>query len=785
MLGYGRRIRRRAEKRTMERKHRRIEDPRLVTGTGRFSADWQLPGQCHACFVRSDRAHARIRAIDAVRAMALPGVLAVLTAADVDAAGWDSLPCTLALTGVGGQRLRRPPRPVMARGRVRHVGEIVACVVAQTVAVAEEAAGLVAVSYEDLPVIADVRAAVAPGAFTLHDEVPGNVAFEYETGDAARTAEAFARAASVVRLDLRHQRLVGNPMEPRACIASFDAMAGGFTLHTSTQGVNALRAQLAAVTGLDDTRFRIVAQDVGGGFGVRYNAYPEHCALMLAAQRVGRPVRWVGTRTELFASDEQGRGVESTGEVALDERGRFLAFRMHYRCDMGAYLTATGPFIDIQNTLETLSGVYAVPTLHARFDLIMTNTVPVGAYRGAGRPLASYLVERLVEEAARECGLDRVEIRRTNMVPRDGFPHRTPNAGAIDCGDFQQLLARAVEASDWHAFEARRAQAQARGRLRGIGLASWIEFSSPGFHPKDEVEIRFRPDGGVDLYSVTHSSGQGHETSFADIVGGVLGIDPACIVHHPGDPDVLLIGSATGGSRSLFAVGSVFKLAAEKVVEQGRALAAAHLGVDAGALTFDAGVYRAAGSRDGVALQALVRRDTPGPSPLDVKLDVKVGGNYPNGCHVAEVEIDPDTGAVTIVRYVAVDDCGTVVNPVVVEGQVHGGVVQGIGQALLEHAIYDDASGQLLTGSFTDYAMPRAGIVGTFEVHECPVPTRANPLGAKGVGEAGATGAPPTVMNAVLDALRPAGVRTLDAPATPARVWAAIRDAGGESAAGR
>jgi carbon-monoxide dehydrogenase large subunit len=764
----------------MHHKANRIEDPRLVTGTGRYAADWSLPGQCHAHFVRSDRAHARIVAIDAATARVAPGVLVVLTGEDVEAAGWRSLPCSLALEGIGGQRLRKPPRPVMARGTVRHVGEIVACVVAATAAQAEEAAALVVVEYADLPAVVEMRAATTAGAAELHAQVPGNVAFEYETGDSAKAAEAFARAARVVKLDVVHQRLVGNPMEPRACLASHDAAANVYTLHTSTQGVNALRAQLAVVTRLAEENFRIVAEDVGGGFGVRYNVYPEHCVLVLATQRLSRPVKWVGTRSELFVSDEQGRAVESTGEVALDSDGRFLAFRFHYRCDMGAYLTATGPFIDIQNTLETLSGVYAVPALVARFDLIMTNTVPIAAYRGAGRPLASYMVERLVEQAARELGIDRVELRRRNLVQREAFPYKTPNAGSIDCGDFQRVLEIALQASRWDGFEARRAQALARGRLRGIGLACYIEFSSPGFHPRDEVEIRFGAAGEATLHSVTHSSGQSHETSFAAIVADVLGYDPARIRHRAGDPDVHLVGSATGGSRSLFAVGSVFKLAAQKVVEQGRTLAAGALGLEPAQVVFAEGTYRAAATGRSITLERIAAGNVAQPHPLDVKMDARIGGNYPNGCHVAEVEIDPETGAVAIIRYVGVDDCGTVINAAVVEGQVHGGVVQGVGQALLEQAVFDPTSGQLLTGSFMDYAMPRAGGIRDFEVHEHPVPTKANPLGAKGVGEAGATGAPPTVMNAVLDALRPVGVHALDAPATPARVWAAIRSACGQ-----
>jgi carbon-monoxide dehydrogenase large subunit len=752
---------------------RRNEDQRLVTGNGRYASDWRLPRQMYAAFVRSDRAHAAILTVDATAARDAPGVRLVLTGDDVREAGFGSLPCSLPYKGVGGEPLRVPPHPVLAQGRVRYVGEPVACVVATTAAEAQDAAAQLSVEYQDLAVVVTPAAATRPGAADIHAEVPGNVCFTYETGDARATDAAFAIAARTASVRLLHQRMVGNPMELRACTAAFDRATGVYSLYTCMQGVNALRAQLSLATGVPEDRLRIVAQDVGGGFGVRYNAYPEHCVLMLASQRLGEPVHWTATRSEVFLSDDQGRAVESGAEVALDSDGRFLAFRFALRCDMGAYLIATGPFINIKNPMDTMSGVYRVPALHARTQLVMTNTVPVAAYRGAGRPLASYMVERLVDEAAIATGIDRVELRRRNFVPRDGFPHQTPNAGIIDCGDFQGVLDEALEAADWHGFPARRRASEAAGKLRGIGLATYIEFSSPGFYPKDEVELRFTPDGQVLLHSATHSSGQGHETTFAQIVSDVLGIAPERIRHVPGDPDVRLIGSATGGSRSLFGVGSVFRLAAEAAAQAGVALAARRFGVKPEAVAFGAGVYRSGALQ--VTFADLVRETAgEGAHPLDQRVESKVGGNFPNGCHVAEVEIDPATGALQIERYTACDDAGTVVNHVVVEGQIHGGVVQGVGQALCEHAQYDAGSGQLLTGSFMDYAMPRAGIIRTFRTIDHPVPTATNPLGAKGVGEAGATGAPPTVMNAVLDALRPVGVLQFDAPATPARVWEAI-----------
>ena len=754
----------------------RQEDRRLVTGQGRFAADWNLPGQLHAAFLRSPHAHADFRAIDRNAALALPGVIAVLTGEDIAAARFRSLPSSLPFTGIGGQSLRKPPRPALALDRVRFVGEPVACVIATSAAIAQDGADALAVEYHERKAAVSVRDARAPDAPLLHDAVPGNVCFEFEIGDGNATERAFQQASRAVRLAVRHQRLVANPMEPRACLVQVDRTNGNCTIHTSTQGVNALRAQLAEATGIAEERIRVLAQDVGGGFGVRYNAYPEHCVLMLAARQVAAPVKWVASRTESFLSDEQGRGVESEGEVALDPSGRILALRFHFVCDMGAYLTATGPFIDIANVMETLSGVYRVPALYARFDLVMTNTTPVGAYRGAGRPLAAYLIERLVDQAAVESGIDRIELRRRNFVPKDGFPYRTPHAGIIDCGDFAGVLDRALQAADWSGFPARRETASREGRLRGIGLACYIEFSSPGFYPKDEVEIRFADDGMIHLHAVTQSSGQSHETTFAMIVGDVLGLPIERMRLHTGDVQLGLIGSATGGSRSLFGVGSVFRLAAQEVVRKARALAARAFGVSESQLLFADGVFSVRGDDRSVTLAALAANESHAtPHPLDVRVAAKFGGNYPNGCHVAEVEIDPQTGATTVLRYTAVDDCGTVISPVVVEGQVVGGVVQGLGQALLEHALFDAESGQMQTASFMDYALPRAGVIREFEVIEHPVPTAANPLGAKGVGEAGATGAPPAIMNAVLDALRSAGITSLDSPASAVRVWTALR----------
>ena len=756
----------------------RTEDLRLITGRGKYSSDWNLPRQAHAYFLRADRAHAEIVSLDAHRALQQPGVIGVLTGADVAAAGFRSLPCSLPYAGRNDEPLRAPHRPALAQGRVRYVGEPVALVVAETAAVAQDAAELIDIEYRDLPSAIDAAAALAPGAPQLHDGIAGNLAFDYDTGDEAAAERAFRSAHRTVRITLDSQRVVGNPMEPRACVAAFDAASAVYTLHVCTQGVAGLRGQIAAATGIGADKIRIVTEDVGGGFGVRFNVYPETCALMLAAARCRRPVKWTASRSEVFLSDEHGRAVTTECELALDRELRFTAMRFHFLCDLGAYATPTGAFINTRNPTDSMTGVYRVPALYGRFRLVYTNTVPVAAYRGAGRPLMSYALERLVDHAAAELGVDRVELRRRNLIPRDAFPYRTPNAGVYDCGDFEGVLDQALAASQWSGFEPRRADAARRGKLRGIGLASYIEASGAGFAPVDQVEIRFRADGEIALYAVTHSQGQGHETTFAQIVAGVTGLPRERFKLRAGDPDVALTGNATGGSRSLLGAGSVFRLAAEMVVEQGRALAARALGVAAAEIAFDAGTYRVRSSDRSITIEEIESRHRNAePHPLSARAEAKFGITYPNGCHVAEVEIDPDTGVARVMRYTAVDDGGTIVNPGVVEGQMHGGVAQGAGQAFGEHAIYDRASGQLLAGSFADYPMPRAGVTRDFAVEEHPVPTQANPLGAKGVGEAGVTGSLPALMNAVLDALRPAGVTQLDMPATPARVWAALQAA--------
>ena len=755
----------------------RREDHRLTTGQGRYTSDWNLAGQLHAVFLRADRAHAEIAGFDAARALAHPGVRAVLTGDDVREAGFKSLPNIVNYPGRNGQLLRKPHHPVLAQGRVRYVGEPVAMIVAETATIAEDARGLIDIEYRELPAVAGFDAAVAAGATQLHADVPGNLAFEYESGDESAVAAAFGRAKYVSKLTVESQRLVGNPLEPRACLAAFNPASGRYTLHLPLQGVGGMRGQIAHVTGLDKDKIVIVAQDVGGSFGVRGAAYAEYFPVMLAARRLKRPVKWVATRSETFMSDFQGRALSLTGELALDGDGNFLALRFDDRADLGAYAAAFGAFIATRNLTITMGGVYRIPALYARTRLAFTNAVPVSAYRGAGRPDIAYAIERLVDYTAYEHGFNPLELRRRNFIPRDAMPYQTPNAGVYDSGDFAAVMEDALKRADWSGFPARRAASTRAGKLRGIGIATYLEAGGGGSAPKDQVAVEFAADGGMTLFAVTQSSGQGHETIFPQIVASTLGIDPAHVRFHPRPPDAELIGSGTGGSRGALGTGSAFLVLGRKLIELARPHAAALLNAAEGDLSYSEGAFHAGGRSLGYLELA---RSLAGatPHPLDTIAEGTFGTTYPNGCHIAEVEIDPATGSASIARYTAVDDLGNVINPMLVEGQVHGGVVQGAGQVFGEHAVYDAATAQLLTGSFLDYFMPRAGWLRDIAVHDHPVPTPTNALGAKGVGESGCSGSLPALVNATVDALRPLGIDHLDMPFTPCRLWEAMRRAG-------
>ena len=754
----------------------RREDLRLITGQGRYTADWNLPKQLHAVFLRSDRAHAEIRRIDAARAAALSGVVCVLTGEDAKQSGFKSLPNVVGYAGKDGAVMRKPFHPALALERVRYVGEPVALIVASTAAIAEDARDLVEVEYHDLPAVIGFDNAVARGAPQLHADAPNNLAFDYESGDPRAVAQAFAEARFVSKLTVDSQRLVGNPMEPRACLVKYDARKEHYTLHLLLQGVGGMKGQILNVTGLDKDKVELIAQDVGGSFGVRGAAYPEYFALMIAARKLGSPIKWVATRSETFVSDFHGRGIALTGALAMDAEGRFLAIRFDDHADLGAYAAAFGAFIATKNITITMGGVYRIPAMYARTRLAFTNAVPVSAYRGAGRPDIAYAVERLVDYAAHEHGFDPIELRRRNFIPRSAMPYQTPNAGAYDSGDFEAVMDDGLQRADWKGFPARREAAARAGKLRGIGIATYLEAGGGGGAPKDQVAVEFGVDGTMTLYAVTQSSGQGHETTFPEIVAKRLGIDPQHIRFHPMPPPAELVGNGTGGSRGALGTGSAFHVLGEKLIERARPHAARLLARPEQDLRYVEGIFQA-GDRSIGFLDLARRLAGPKPHPLDMTADGVFGMSYPNGCHIAEIEIDPETGKSTIVQYTAIDDLGNVLNPVLVEGQVQGGVMQGAGQVFGEHAQYDPASGQLLTGSFMDYVMPRAGWIASMIVHDHPVPTPTNTLGAKGVGESGCSGSLPALANATIDALRPLGITRLDMPFTPAKVWAAVQRA--------
>jgi carbon-monoxide dehydrogenase large subunit len=748
----------------------RLEDHRMLTGRGRYVSDWSLPGQAYAHFLRSDRAHARIVSVDKQAALGHPGVLAVFTGEDL--AELKSLPAALGVKGRGGAELINPGRPALAQGRVRFAGDAVALIVAESASAAQDAAELVAVDYEDLPAAVTAAQAVAPGAPLVHDSVPHNTVLDFESGDEAKTRQAFDSAARVVKLEVDISRVVGNPMEPRACLAAWTD--GMYHLYACTQGAPIMRNQLSAVLGVPPEKIRVIAEEVGGGFGVRFNLYPEYCAALFAAKQLGRPVKWTGTRSEVFLADEQARDVVCRGELAFDADNRIVGMRFDMLANLGAYLAPTGPFINTLGIVNCLSGVYDVQAAYARIRLALTNTAPMAAYRGAGRPVMSYALERLVEHAAHELGVDPAELRRKSFIPKHAFPYKIAAGFEYDCGDFAGVLEKAVQAADWGGFPKRREESKKRGRLRGRGMATFIEATGAGFAPKDEVELRWDADGGVTMYAPTHNHGQGQETTYAQLVAGVLGIPLESFRLRTAGADFYLLGNATGGSRSLLAVGSVLMLAAHEMVKKGLALAAEELEAAEADIEFVKGAYRIKGTDRSLSIRDLAGRR---PGGLDVAYANKFGATFPNGCHIAEVEIEPQTGEAEVVSYVACDDAGNIINHQIVEGQVHGGLVQGAGQVFSELAVYDRDSGQLLTGSFMDYAMPRAGSMALPRLVEHPVPTQLNPLGAKGVGEAGVTGSLPALMNAVVDALRQAGVQRFEMPATPLRVWQALQTA--------
>jgi carbon-monoxide dehydrogenase large subunit len=747
----------------------RREDDRLLTGKGRYTADWNFPGQLYGCFLRSDRAHAEIVSVDAKAALASPGVVRILAGEDTQ--HFKTPPPIVQYPGKGGSKLIVPERPTLARDRVRYVGQEIALVVATSAAAAQDAVEKIEVEFRELPVVVDAGEALKEGAPQLHAAVPGNLCFDYEYGNEAAVAEAFARAHHVTRVTLDSTRVSGNPMEPKACVAVHDAGSDTYDVYASTQGMSMMLPNLAAITGVPVERIRLHAHDVGGGFGIRSQAYPEYCALMLAAKLTGKPVKWVGSRFETIVGDHHGRAAQLEGELALDRDGGFLALRVRWLCNQGAYLSQAGPLINTLNPASHAINAYRIAAVHGRHRLALTNTTPITAYRGAGRPNVSYLVERLVDEAAREAGIDRVELRRRNLIPKEAFPYKTPTGSTYDSGDPPGQLEKVLQLSGWKGVEERKKKSKQSGRLRGIGCAMFIEPAGAGGLPLEEAAIRFGESGNASLYVLAGPSGQGHETVFPEIVGEIFGIAPENIELRASDPHgPALVGGGTVGSRSMISHGGALVTVAREVVRKAVELAAKDLEVAAADLQFEQGCFKVKGTDLSVSFSEVARRHR---GALDSKGGIPGPMCFPGGAHVAEVEIDPATGEVALENYVAVDDCGRVINHVLLDGQVVGGIMQGIGQVLAEHCIYD-ASGQLLTGSYMDYAMPRADMLRAVQTVDHSVPSPGNPLGAKGAGEAGTTGAIPALANAVIDALRPLGIHHLDFPYSPARVWAAM-----------
>lgn len=753
----------------------RREDPRLVTGQGRFSNDWNLPGQVHAAFKRADRAHAVIKAIDTTAAKASPGVVAVLTGRDVADAGFTTIPPIHPPPGRGGQSILVPQRPVLARERVRFAGEEVAVVVAETAAAARDAADLIEVEYEDLPVLIGVDNAMADGAFVIHDNIPNNVCFDFEYGDEQKTADAIARAHGVVTLDAESPRVAPTPLEVRGALVSYDPAADTFDIWCANQGAPAFRHDLALMAGMPEERLRVRMLDIGGAFGARTAPFPEYPVMLHLTRKLRRPVKWLSTRSEDFLTDNHGRAVSLRGELAYDKRGKFLALRTQWLCDSGAYLAPAGVLTNSINGKFIGAGVYRVEAVYGRHKQVVTNTAPTNAYRGAGRPEANYIVERLVDEVAARLKIDPLELRRRNLIAKEQMPYKTPTGANFDSGDFAGALAKAKELSDWEGFRARRKAARKQGRLRGIGCGMFIEPSGGGGIKKDEVAILFEK-GGIVIHNVAGPSGQGHETVFPDLVARWLGVPVEMITSKSGDPDgPKLQGNPSVGSRSGMLQGSAFRVAADIVIEKAKKLAADALEAHAEDIEFANGVFTIAGTDRSIAMTQVIERGaSASPHPLDTIAERGVSQAFPSGAHVVELEIDADTGAVEVLRYTAVDDIGNVLNQTLADGQLAGGIMQGAGQVFGECCQYDESSGQLVTGSFMDYVMPRAHLLPPLNAANHTVPSPNNPLGAKGVGEAGTTGALPACMNAVMDALRSAGVTHFDMPATPGRIWSAL-----------
>ena len=771
---------------------KRKEDARFLTGRGRYTDDINLPGQLYAHLLRSTVAHANLRSVDTSAAEAAPGVHAVFTGPDMEGVG--GIPTGWLIHSKDGSPMVEPGHPAMAIGKVRHVGEILAIVVAESRDQAREAAALIDIDYQELPAVASLEAARADGAPKVWDEADGNLCYDWEVGDRAAAEDAIGGAAHTVSIDVVNQRLVPNAIEPRAAIGSFDPTTEVYTLYTTSQNPHLIRLLLGAfVLGLPEHKLRIVAPDVGGGFGSKIPHYAEEAIITWTAGQLGRPVKWTSDRSEAFVSDTQGRDHISTATLGLDEDGRFVGLKVSTQANLGAYLSTFATCVPTYLYGILFAGPYTTPAIYCEVEGVFTNTVPVDALRGAGRPEATYLLERLVDKAAAATGIDRVDIRRRNFIRE--FPYQTPVALQYDQGDYDATLDLALEASDWAGFEARRSEAAGRGKLRGIGISTFIE--ACGIAPSAVVgslgaraglyevgSVRVHPTGSVSVFTGTHSHGQGHETTFAQIVAETLGVDFEAVDVVHGDTNAIPFGMGTYGSRSLAVGGTAIYNAVQKVIAKGKKIAAHLLEASEEDIEFANGNFTVAGtdrskSIGEVALTAYVPHNYPEglePGLEETAFYDPLNFTFPAGTHVAEVEVDPETGVVELVAVTGADDVGRIINPMIVNGQLHGGLAHGIGQALLEHCEYDD-EGQLVTGSYMNYTMPRAGDLPNFNINHNTTHCTHNPLGVKGVGEVGSIGVPPAVINAVVDALSPLGVTHIEMPATSQRVWQAIQAA--------
>jgi aerobic carbon-monoxide dehydrogenase large subunit len=773
---------------------RRKEDPRFLTGRGNYTDDINRPGQLYAYILRSPHAHAELGAIDVSKAKRAPGVVAVFTGADLAADNIGGLPCGWLIKNKDGSPMAEPPHPVLAQGRVRHVGDPVAVVIAESKNEAKDAAEQISVSYKELPAVTDAVEALKPGKPQLFDAAKNNLCYDWHIGEKDPVDAAFKKAAHVTRLDIVNNRLVPNAMEPRSAIGDYDRGTGEYTLYTTSQNPHVIRLLMGAfVLHLPEHKLKVVAPDVGGGFGSKIYHYAEEAIVTWASAKVGKPIKWTADRSESFISDAQGRDHVTHAELALDKDGKFLALKVSTVANMGGYLSTFAPAIPTYLYATLLAGTYTTPVIYCEVKAVFTNTVPVDAYRGAGRPEATYVVERIVETAAHEMKIDPAELRRRNYVPKNAYPYQTPVALQYDSGDYFATLEMALKAADYAGFAKRREDAAKRGKLRGIGLASYIE--ACGIAPSavagalgaraglyECAEVRVHPTGSITMFTGTHSHGQGHETTFAQLIADRFGVPIDQIEISHGDTSKIPFGMGTYGSRSLAVGGSALVKAMDKIVNKGKKIAAHLLEAAEADIEFKDGKFTVAGTDRSkafgeVAFAAYVPHnypiDTVEPGLDETAFYDPKNFTFPSGTHVAEVEIDRDTGTVHVVNFTAADDFGRIINPLIVEGQVHGGLAQGIGQALCENTVYDP-DGQLLTGSYMDYCMPRADNLPSFSVATNTTLCTHNPLGVKGCGEAGAIGAPAAVMNAVVDALAPLGITDLTMPATAERVWRAI-----------